>query len=367
MRRPWLFSGPLDICCLYAPVWAIWLFCLLSEPSSLDRPLPLWVWAVFIVGIDVSHVWSTLFRSYLDREEFAPHRTLMLRTPLVAFAVFFAVAAYSPFWFWRLLAYIALFHFIKQQYGFLALYRAVHRFRPAKRISDSLAIYWATLYPVLYWHATDERAFSWFVSGDFIALPPLFADLPHLAGIGAGIYWGLLAAWTVEEIYLCRTHKLDLSVGKLLWVWTTAGNWYLGIVYFNSDLAFSLTNVVAHGIPYMALVFFYVEKKPRLGHRTQPAYGRLLAHLLGMSLLILFLAFGEEYLWDMLLYREHGALFEALFTYPLQSALEHPLAQAAALALLSVPQATHYILDGFIWKNNHKNPYLGPVLLGRQP
>ena len=125
---------------------------------------------------------------------------------------------------------------------------------------------------------------------------------------------------------------------------------------------------MAHGLPYVALVYFYVEKKNGLPERRRPAPFRrrpILAHLAAMSALILLLAFGEEYLWDMLLYREHGGLFESLFAYPLQ-ALEHPGARAAALALLSVPQATHYVLDGFIWKGSAKNPYVRRVL-GRRP
>ena len=74
----------------------------------------------------------------------------------------------------------------------------------------------------------------------------------------------------------------------------------------------------------------------------------------------LLLAFGEEYLWDMFLNRSRSALFEWFFAYPLH-ALQTPLGQALALALLSVPQVTHYVLDGFIWKNNEKNPYLKKV------
>ena len=36
---------------------------------------------------------------------------------------------------------------------------------------------------------------------------------------------------------------------------TTALCWGLGIVVFNSDYAFTVTNVIIHGVPYMALVY----------------------------------------------------------------------------------------------------------------
>jgi hypothetical protein len=147
----------------------------------------------------------------------------------------------------------------------------------------------------------------------------------------------------------------------MLWLLSTAGTWYLGIVHFNSDLVFSLTNVIAHGVPYIALVFFYVQRKHRIKACSNPLSrfqaGANVAFMLGV---ILLLAFGEEYLWDLFLYQERSPLFEALFSYPIR-VLQSPDAQAIALAALSVPQVTHYVLDGFIWKNNEKNPYLRQV------
>lgn len=369
MRHIWLFSRSIDLCVLGMPVWTTWAICFALPEQVIESDLPLWVWAVFIVGIDVSHVWSTLFRTYLDREEFGSHRDLLLRTPLLAFAFFFVVASFSSLWFWRVMAYLALFHFVKQQYGFFALYRGRFRFSPSRKIlGDTKVIYLATIYPVAYWHFAVDRSFDWFVSGDFFSLHSLVGIDAEFAGLlglcGNILYWTIIAAWCIEEIYLSRRYGVEVPVGKMLWLLTTAGNWYLGIVHFNSDIVFSLTNVIAHGVPYLALIFFYVEKKKVVKAPERPVASlQLGGHLIFMLGTILLLAFGEEYLWDMLLYREHGALFEGLFAYPVR-VLQTPLGQAVALAALSVPQVTHYILDGFIWKPNQKNPYLRQVFAG---
>ena len=57
-------------------------------------------------------------------------------------------------------------------------------------------------------------------------------------------------------------------------------------------------------------------------------------------LLILGIAFAEEYLWEILVWQEN---FESnLDTFKLQFVL---------VPLLTVPQFTHYLLDGFIWKS----------------
>ena len=366
MRHIWLFSRSIDLCVLGMPVWTTWAICFALPEQVIESDLPLWVWAVFIVGIDVSHVWSTLFRTYLDREEFGSHRDLLLRTPLLAFAFFFVVASFSSLWFWRVMAYLALFHFVKQQYGFFALYRGRFRFSPSRKIfGDTKIIYLATIYPVAYWHFAADRSFDWFVSGDFFSLHSLVGIDAEFAGLlglcGNILYWTIIAAWCIEEIYVSRRHGVEVPVGKMLWLLTTAGNWYLGIVHFNSDIVFSLTNVIAHGVPYIALVFFYIRRKTVIKDSSSPlSRFQVGANVAFMLIVILFLAFGEEYMWDMFLYQERGALFEWLFTYPMR-VVQSPYAQALVLALLSVPQVTHYVLDGYIWKNNEKNPYLRQV------
>ena len=377
-NKIWLFSKQIDLALLLIPVWCCWLVCFAMPDQLLQKELPLWFWAIFILGIDVSHVWSTIFRTYLDREEFTQHKTLLTYAPLIGFISFFALASISQLWFWRVLAYMALYHFVKQQYGFLALYylksgKILHK----KILKDRWIIYFGMLYPVAYWHLSGNRAFNWFVQNDFI-------DFGGSVGKGLGgnlsvytqevsyfveqflvisnyLYWVVLLLWLVEEWYLSRNNG-SFQTGKVLWVLTTAVNWYLGIVYFNSDIAFSLTNVVAHGIPYMVLVFFYVEKKKQLKNSNQSVSFNLAKRswsILLMFVLILVLAFGEEYLWDMLLYREKQPLFEAMFSYPFEAA-KSPFLQAIVLALLSIPQVSHYIIDGYIWKGK-KNPFVKRV------
>ena len=209
----------------------------------MQREVPLWIWVVFILGIDVSHVWSTLFRTYLDKDEFKRHQYILTYTPVICFIMVFAVVNYSTGLFWRLLAYFALFHFIKQQYGFLALYKArAGHFGIKKWLSDKWVIYMSMIYPVLFWHLKSDRNFSWFETGDFVNLKTLMQQIPgfstHLLDqvlmVANVLYWLVLCAWLAEEIWRVQRHQIHFSTGKVLWVFTTAVNWYLGIVYFNS-------------------------------------------------------------------------------------------------------------------------------------
>lgn len=356
----WIFSKWIDLLVLGLPVWASWAVCFTLPEEALTQKLPLWVWVVFILGVDVSHVWSTIFRTYLDKEEFANHRRVLLVTPPVVFALLFLITLYSIQWFWTVMAYLALHHFIKQQYGFLAIYRAKFGYYPIKIFKDKWVIYFSMLYPVIYWHLTSQRRYNWFVNGDFFNFYTYFQPLEFILPYTNYAYGLVLLAWLLEELYIHQKTQHRLPYGKILWLLTTAGNWYLGIVYFNSDIAFSLTNVIAHGVPYMALIFVYVERKKAL-HRPAVSYFTISLHVIGMLLTVLLLAFGEEYFWDLLLNREKQAFFSYFLSYPI-AAFQSVWGQAFAAALLSIPQVSHYIIDGYIWKGGKKNPYLKKVL-----
>jgi len=364
--KGWFFSPGTDLWVMFMPVWSCWAVCFLLPAETLQRSLPIWLWVVIVLGIDVSHVWSTIFRTYLDREEFGHYRKLLVGLPFLLFPLLFGLAWFSEFWFWRVLAYVALFHFIKQQYGFLAIYKArAGDFGIKKLFSDKAVIYCSMLYPVLYWHFSGDRSFNWFIPNDFVLLPQAFRQalpigLGELFALSNFLYWLLMAAWLLEECWLSAKQKKPWAWGKVLWLLTTAGNWYIGIVAFNSDIAFTLTNVVAHGIPYLALIHFYQGKKAAVRKKATWRAAPQLFLVLGTVLL---LAFGEEYLWDMLLNREKQSFFERLFRYPVE-VLRTPLAQSLALAALSMPQVWHYVIDGFIWKSSPQNAHVKQVLMG---
>jgi len=202
-----------------------------------------------------------------------------------------------------------------------------------------------------------DLEFAWFVTGDFIQIPSGI-DRMLFKQIGNGIHFGLLAFWLSEEIVYSQKENKSFPVGKILWVLTTAGNWFLGIVFFNSDLVFTITNVVAHGVPYLALVVFYQTKKNSI--RKNASFSYLKTGAVIVFSVLLFAMF-EEYLWDLMVYRENEAFFGSIITYPEE--IPSVILQLVAIGVLAVPQVTHYILDGFIWKSNEKNPYLKKVLL----
>lgn len=319
------------------------LFCLPSDVIQSADVSP-WLWMFLVVGIDVAHVYSTMFRSYLSKSAFQKYRGVMLRIPAISFAIAMMLYTIDPLWFWRCLAYLAVFHFIRQQYGFMKIYGRKEQLPRWLRGIQTITIYTASVYPIIYWHLDANREFHWFVDGDFM----MMEASANLQLALQALYFGIVATYLVSTIYEVVQYGMNfpkhgLIVGTIL-------SWYFGIVYFNADLTFTALNVVSHGIPYMALVWFTRQKE--LEGQGSPRGGvRLLGSVLVFLMVLITLAIFEEAMWDTLHWRDHPQFFSGLYFLPHIQQREW---LSILIPLLALPQLTHYVLDGFIWKVSKK-------------
>jgi hypothetical protein len=343
-RGRWLFSPSIDLAAfLGSALVSLLLLWVGARLGILDADAPDWTWIPAVLLVDVAHVYATAFRVYLDTEELRRRLWLYALVPVVGYAVGAALYSEGEWLFWRVLAYLAVFHFVRQQYGWVALYRA--RAGERGRLGwwiDATAVYAATLYPLLYWHAHLPRRFNWFLAGDFAALPAL------VERVAEPVYWTALGLYALRSAYMWLVGGRG-NPGKDIVVATTAVCWYAGIVLFDSDYAFTVTNVVIHGVPYMVLVYWYARRR-REGAGT---HYRLLARgpIVFIATLWL-LAYMEELLWDRGLWHERGWLFGAGWE-------GIDWLKTFFVPLLALPQITHYVLDGFVWRRAG-NPGLSP-------
>lgn len=346
---PWLKSAAFDVTFILSPALlaVAFVFFYSNSLSQSSGDVPLWAWLLFVVGVDVSHVYSTLFRTYFNSNEWSENKTLFTVIPLATWLAGVFLYAISSVIFWRVLAYVAVFHFIRQQYGFLRLYTRVETTTQWARRIDKLTIYTLTLYPIVYWHSQSERNFHWFVDGDFLmGWPPLVAQIASL------FYICVVALYVSTEIYKVYLHR-SFNIPKNLVVLGTGASWYVGIVLFNADMIFTITNVIAHGIPYMALVWLYGARQKEkstapllLGRFSYAVFFSNFSVILFLAALLGF-AYIEEGLWAHLVWREHLAAFP---TFSFLPEISEKDTLTWLVPLLTLPQATHYILDGFIWK-----------------
>lgn len=297
----------------------------------LHEDSPDWTWVYAVLLVDVAHVWSTGFRVYFDAEEVKRRPLLYWGVPLFSLLVGLGLYYLGSHIFWRTLAYLAVWHFVRQQYGWVALYRRrADEPRNWEYYLDTATIHVATIYPLLWWHANLPRKFWWFLEGDFARLPSQWVSFL------APVYWLTLLAYGVKMVKTYSQRRGN--PGKDTVVFTTWLCWYLGIIVFNSDYAFTVTNVLIHGIPYMALVYWYRQKKKKGSAQG----GFRISQVLYPLLVIWALAFAEEMFWDRAMWHERSWLFGSPWDVGKLEILLVPL--------LAVPQLTHYILDGFIWK-----------------
>jgi hypothetical protein len=341
----WLFSRRADLLLFGgSAALAIALLVLGRAAGLLDGDAPPWLFLLGIVGVDVAHVWSTGWSVLADGEEAHGRLALYTGVPLLAWAAGVAAYSVSALLFWRLLAYLAVFHFVRQQYGWVALYRRKNGEGAEGawgRRLDAAAIYGATLTPLVFWHAHLPRRFQWFLQGDFLAGLP-----PAVSRAAFAFYAAVFVAWAAKEISRARAGK-RVSRGKVLVVLTTAATWFLGIVVFDSDYAFTVTNVFVHGIPYMGLVWFTSRARAegrRAAGDPPAAADRWLRSLPLFFLPLVAIAFAEEWGWDRLVWHDHAVLFPGPDLEP------KALALVLLVPLLALPQATHYVWDAFLWK-----------------
>jgi hypothetical protein len=339
--KHWLGAPRAESLLILAPPLLSVLVVLLFREYFTSHELSTFWWVLLVLSIDVSHVYSTLFRMYWDKETFRQNRKLLVTIPIISLVLGVALYSFSDLIFWRILAYIAVFHFVRQQYGFMRLYSRKEKTHAYKLI-DSVAIYSATIYPILHWHLNLTTKLNWFVAGDFIAL-----DHPLISDFLWWTYLAILAVYIGKEVLVTIVTR-EVNIPRNLIVAGTYLSWYVGIVAFQTDLLFTLVNVVSHGIPYMGLIWIYGEKKLRADFSFS---------LKGAAIFVvvmLLLAYTEEYFWDVFVWGDHPEIFPAI-----AHTIESPGVLAILVPLLVLPQITHYVLDGFIWRFSQATPPTG--------
>lgn len=347
-KQPWLNSAWSDVVFILSPPFlSLFLVILFPVQFQQSTGMPLAYWVFLIVFIDVAHVYSTLYRTYFNPENFKKQYTLLLAVPIMCYFAGVIIYQFDALWFWRILAYLAVYHFIRQQYGFMRLYSRNEIVSKPLQLIDKTAVYAATIYPLLFWHLAAGRNFNWFIAGDFFSFKN-----DHLLQYSGILYVLIILVYLLKELILIIEMK-RINIPRNLLIIGTFLSWYFGIVYFNGDMAFTTLNVIAHGIPYMALIWFFEKKK-----FSQPGIKSKLLHicfsksgLIYFMMILVAFAYLEEGLWDGLIWKEHQSVFKPFANLPKISSKE---LLALLVPLLALPQSTHYVLDGFIWKTKNK-------------
>ena len=283
----------------------------------------LWGMLILVVLVDVGHTWASLYRTVFEPEQ---DPTLLPMAAGIALVGSVGLWSLAPQWFWTGMMGMAVFHFIRQQAGIIALYQL--RERQVGQVRGASVVFWERRVvegicgvAMLWWWAHPGRPFSWFVEGEFFFVLPIW-----VLWLGGMVFAGMVG-W-----YGWQRRGEGISWGRDLYLLATLFCWWGGIGLSEGDLAFTLSNVLIHGVGYMALVQRVASERERQEREKVPVF---LLFPLFLALPI-GLAFAEELLWEGLVWQEYLGL-----GWP---------ELVGVTPLLAVPQLTHYLLDGWIWK-----------------
>jgi hypothetical protein len=336
MKQPWIQNAKIDGVFILLPPFLVLaiIFLFQNQIQGLENHYSFYTWLFLIVFVDVAHVYSTLFKTYFVKSEFQKKKLLYLGIPVISLVLGIVLYQFGSLLFWSALALVAVFHFVRQQYGFMRLYA---RFEPNSyfKILDSLAIYSATIYPMIFWFFTP-RNFSWFVENEFIWAQ----NIPNFLPLFTKIYYLILVIWFIKTMWIFLKNK-EFNIPKNAMIIGTYLSWYFGIVYFNNDLIFTLLNVISHGVPYIALIYIReIAQKDSTSLKNLSIFKTSLG-IIFFVLVIIGFAFFEEMIWEIAVWKEHFSIqnFQIPeFYFPF------------IIPFLAIPQLTHYLLDGFIWR-----------------
>lgn len=339
----WIVSPQFDLCVFLGPI----IFATLISPFAyLYYPdsIPLWAFISIIILFDVAHVWATNYRIYFDSNEIK-RRPFFYLLPIPTFFVLsYCLIIYSENIYWTILAYVAVFHFIKQPWGFVSIYKK--KYKEISKLDlhfDKYMVWAAGLYPVFIWHGSPGRVFDWFNAGEsfILKLPSQIIPLLYsLYGFGIILY-------ILRQIYLYKKQKL-LNLPKHILMFAIYLTWAIGIYMTNPIISAAFLNLF-HGIPFFAIIWLYSKNKYTDQSNLYPLISKIFYNksVFAFVGIVFVFALIEEYFWDQLIW--HTYLPEASFIH-----LNFQL-KAFFIALLSLPQIIHYWLDMFIWKMNSKN------------
>src|SRR4051812_28486274 len=123
MQQPWIHKAQTDNVFILAPSFFVVAVVVIFQDwiRAVEDHYSFYTWLFLIVFVDVAHVYATLFKTYLVPGELSRRRTLLIALPIVCFVIGMLLFCFGSHVFWSVLAYVAVFHFIRQQYGFMRL------------------------------------------------------------------------------------------------------------------------------------------------------------------------------------------------------------------------------------------------------
>ncbi len=281
--------------------------------------IPFLTWLIIYL-FDVPHVYSTLFRTYWHSGEMKKRRLIYLIFPFLFYGLHLSLYKSSPLLFWQYLAYFALFHFMRQQYGWMMIASFKAKISKKEKSLDKIGIYSAVIFPSFWW-STHPTSYGLFTSGDIIYIPT-----PQYLIQGLEILY-----WAYSIFYGFYLLKKGPTAMSRLQVWLTSWIvWAAAFYWFSSQTVMLVSIALSHCVPYLILLYLYRDSLSFF--RKQRAFLPIYFYVLLLAISTM-----DTSLWWFL---ETKKIIYSL----------SPIT-AYIIPCLALPDALHYVFDTFLWKN----------------
>jgi hypothetical protein len=312
----WIIGKGVDLSLVIGSVAAGYLYLLLFTVVEVKVSYLWWIWSI---GFDGTHIFATASRTFFDREARAAHAGLFYGSLAVFFAVGpLLVLAGLKGLLALLVGVWAYYHVIRQHYGFMVLYKVKNRdLDPLDNKLDRVFLGVMTIAPPFhrfFIHHPGELGMSL----SFARFEPVMWGIVAAAGV----------AWVARQ-WVRRRRGDAANLPKLLLLAAVIPLHWLTFGYLSWQAAVPTVTIV-HNLQYHALVWFHNRNRyagdERFG-RVPAAVSRSLAA-----------------------YAVAGLLFSVLYRVP-----GFQLGQASDLAFgfFCGFGLTHYYLDSRIWRVRH--------------
>lgn len=322
--NPWILEDPKkDIFLILTP--GFFIFALVYFANLPELYFQVIFFAVFAL-IDSGHVYTTLWRTYLNPKEWRTHK-IYIYTPLVILGVIFAWYHFQIPYLWSFIFYATVYHHLRQYFGVLKWY---------EKLSSSYSphsgkiLYTLSSLPLIASHFRHDLKLTFYTKNDFI-------NYPHqkLFWTFTVLHLALLLLWLLWELRLFQKSKFCLH--RFLSILFPVSLYSLVAYFGKSTVHVMVPLIVAHGIPYISMMAISMKRSQKVRF---PHYKKILTYLILTAIICGSLEYGFEVFGPNL---DDHYLF-----------LSPPLWESLLVGLYLIPVLSHYTLDAFIWRRKHR-------------
>ncbi len=284
--------------------------------------------AFIVMGlIDSGHVYSTLWRTYFNKEE-RGSSSIYLWTPIVIFTVGFLWFHFQVPYLYSFIFYATAYHHIRQFYGVTKWYEKLDR---SFTKWSGRFLYLLSLTPAIAAHFRSDLVIEFYTKKDLFMYPntDIFKGL---------VIFNTLLGFAYLGYEFMNFKKGEFKLNRCLSV-VAPVVLYTCVFYIGKDgFQILLPLMVAHGIPYYAMLGVGLT-------RTRPIQFPTYVSVIKAVLLTAIIFGGFEF------YFEREIIdFDEKYLY-----VPPKLWESMLLGLYVIPMMSHYTLDAFIWKSKHKD------------